>query len=357
MQTDLATPTTLSYTLRIERQLAADTSLTVGYIGSHGYHQILSENLNEPASIVCENNCPAGVPNGTLFYPNTIRANPAVANTTSWVSGGSSNYNGLVVDLRRNLRSGLQLRGVYTFSKNLDNGSAWNTSVSANTPAFVSYPKNSALDYGPAATDVRHLAAVNGSYDLPFGVHRLLLAHAGSLSQHLAAGWTASTILTLQSGLPFTPQLGYNPTGSGDTRNPVRPNRNPAFRGKLYTEGSTGQRAARYFDPAAFSAPAYGAVGNLGRDTLRAPGYADWDFSLLKSTPVGEHASVQFRAEAFNLLNRTNLLTPNSVVFSSGPAQGSSASKTAAVVASPTAGVVTAASTSRQLQFSVKVLF
>ena len=166
-----------------------------------------------------------------------------------------------------------------------------------------------------------------------------------------------STIVTLQSGLPFTPQLGYNPTGSGDTRNPVRPNVNPAFNGKLYSGGNTAQRAAQYFNPAAFAAPAYGTVGTLGRDTLRAPGYADWDLSLLKTTHLTESASVQFRAEAFNLLNRTNLLTPNSVVFSSGPAQGTAAAQTAAVVASPTAGVVTAATASRQLQFSVKVLF
>ena len=357
VQTDLATPTILSYTVRVERQLAAGLSLTVGYIGSHGYHQILSENLNEPASIVCSNNCPAGVPNGTLYYPSVTRANPAVANTTSWVSQGSSSYNGLVADLRRNLRNGLQVRGVYTFSKNLDNGSAWNTSVSANTPAFVSYPKNPALDYGPAATDVRHLAAVNGSYDLPFGRGQAWLSQAGPVARQLVSGWTASTIITLQSGLPFTPQLGYNPTGSGDTRNPVRPNVNPGFHGALYNGGSSAQRAAQYFNPAAFSAPVYGTVGNLGRDTLQAPGFADWDFSLMKTTRLGERASVQFRSEAFNLLNHTNLLTPNPVVFSSGPAQGAVATQTAAVVASPTAGVVTSASTSRQLQFSVKVLF
>jgi hypothetical protein len=357
VQTDLSTPTILSYNLKIERELAQNLSLAVGYIGSHGYHQILSENQNEPASITCNNNCPTGVANGTLYYPNVTRANPAVANTTSWVSQGISSYNGLVVDVRRSLRNGLQLRGVYTFSKNLDNGSAWNTSVSANTPAFVSYPKNPSLDYGLAATDVEHIAAINGSYDLPFGTGHRLGAHAGSFTNHLVSGWTTSTIITLQSGLPFTPQLGYNPTGSGDTRNPVRPNVNPNFHGKLYNGGSTAQRVAQYFNPTAFTAPAYGTVGNLGRDTLRSPGFSDWDLSLMKTTRIGEHASLQFRAEAFNILNHTNLLTPNAVVFSSGPTQGTPTTQTAAIVASPTAGVVTAAATSRQLQFSLKVLF
>ena len=81
-----------------------------------------------------------------------------MANTTSWVSQGISNYNGLEVDVRRQLSHGLQLRGVYTFASNLDDGSAWNTSVSANTPAFVMYPGNPGLDYGPAATNIRHAA-------------------------------------------------------------------------------------------------------------------------------------------------------------------------------------------------------
>ena len=98
-------------------------------------------------------------------------------------------------------------------------------------------------------------------------------------------------------------------------------------------------------------------VGNLGRDTLTAPGFSDWDLSLLKNTHIGERLNIQFRGEAFNLLNHTNLLTPNAVVFSSGPSQGTAANQTAAAVASPTAGVVTAAATSRQLQVGVKVLF
>jgi hypothetical protein len=358
VQNDLATPTVLAYTLRVERQIAPSTSLTAGYIGSRGYHQILSENQNEPAPVVCGGgNCPAGVPNGTLYYPTIVKANPAVANTTSWVSQGMSNYNGLVLDLRQQPRHGLQWRAVYTFSKNLDNGTAWNTSVSANTPAFVSYPKNPSLDYGPAATDVRQIFAFNGNFDLPFGKGHHLLGDGTGLVERAVAGWSVSTIVTAQTGLPFSPQLGYNPTGSGDTRNPVRPNVNANFNGKLYSGGSTAARVAQYFNPAAFTAPVYGTVGNLGRDTLTSPGYADWDLSLLKNTHMGERLNVQFRAEAFNLLNHTNLLSPNAVVYSSGPSQGSTANQTAAAVMSPTAGVVTAAATSRQLQMGLKILF
>ena len=210
---------------------------------------------NEPATVVAARTAPSTT-------PTTTKPNPALANTTCWVSQGSSSYNALEVDLRRSLANGLSFRANYTYARNLDDGSAWNTSVSANTPAFVDYPNNPALDWGPAATDIRNLASINASYDLPFGKNHLLLANARPFANAAVSGWTLSAIATLESGFPFSPQLGYNPTGSGDSRNPVRPNVNPAFTGSLYTQGTTAQKVAQYFNPAAFSAPAYGTVGN-----------------------------------------------------------------------------------------------
>ncbi len=358
---NLETPAVLAWTFKVEQQLAPALALTVGYVGSHGYHQILSEDENEPASLVCSDEsltvCPAGVSAGTIYYPTTAKANPSLANTTSWISTGISNYNALEVDLRRSFANGLQLRGNYTFSKNLDDGSAWNTSVSANTPAYVEYPDNAKLDYGLAATDVRNLFAFHGSYDVPLGTGARYLQDLSPLPNKVVSGWTVSSIVNLQTGFPFSPQLGYNPTGSGDTRNPVRPNRSPTFTSNLYTHGSTAARAAHFFNADAFSAPAYGTVGTLGRDTLEGPGYSEWDFSLLKNISVSERVHVQFRSEFFNILNHANLQTPNEVVYSSGPTQGAAASQDAAAVGSPTAGVVTAASASRQIQFGLKVLF
>ena len=359
IQTDIATPAVVSYAFSIEQELDRATTITVGYVGSHGYHQILSEDQNEPASIVCSaaSNCPVGAAIGTIYYPTTVKANPLVANTTSWISGGSSNYNALELDIRRNFSHGLQFRTNYTYAKNLDNGSAWNTSVSANTPAFVSYPADPSLDYGPAATDIRHVAAFTATYELPVGHGQYFLSSASPLINHFVSGWSLSTIAILQTGFPFSPQLGYNPTGSGDTRNPVRPNRNPNFAGNLYTRGNTAARVAQFFSPGAFTAPIYGTVGNLGRDTLTGPGYANWDLSLLKATQLTERTRLQFRAEFFNVLNHTNLQTPNAVVFTSGPTQGTIANQTAPAVQSPTAGVITTASTSRQIQLGVKILF
>jgi hypothetical protein len=335
VQPDIATPAVLTWSLRIEQQVAPRTSLTVGYVGSHSYHQILSEDMNEPV--------PTYQPDGSVFYPAGAKnANPALANSTSWVSQGVGSYNSLVVDLRRSFANGVQFRGNYTYSKNLDDGSAWNTSVSGNTPAFVEFPLNPKLDWGPAATDVRHAASINASYDLPFGPKRRYLNHAPTVVNFVASGWTASAIVAAQSGFPFTPQLGYNPTGNGDTRNPVRPNWNPNFTGKLYPK-----TAKQYFNPAAFLPPATGTYGNVSRDALTGPGLSELDFSATRNAHLTERLGLQFRAEFFNILNHTNFLTPNEVVYTSA---------TSGI--SPTAGVVTATSTtSRQIQFGAKLQF
>jgi hypothetical protein len=335
VQPDIETPAVLTWSLRVEQQIAPRTSLTVGYVGSHSYHQILSEDMNEPV--------PTYEADGTVFYPTgATNANPALANTTSWVSQGTGVYNSLIVDVRRSFGNGFQFRGNYTYAKNLDDGSAWNTSVSGNTPAFVEFPLNPKLDWGPAATDVRHAASINGSYELPFGKSRRFLNHASGPVNFIVDGWTASGIVTVQTGFPFTPQLGYNPTGNGDTRNPVRPNWNPAFTGSLYPH-TPGQ----YFNPAAFLPPATGTYGNVSRDVLTGPGLTEVDFSATRNAHITERLGLQFRAEFFNILNHTNFSTPNEVVYTSA---------TSGI--SPTAGVITATSTtSRQIQFGAKLQF
>jgi hypothetical protein len=253
-----------------------------------------------------------------------------------------SSYNGLIVDVNRRFNNGLQFRGVYTFSKNLDNGTAWNSSVGANAPGFVMYPAEPQLDYGPANTDVRHLAVLNGTYDLPFGNGKPWLSGLSSWGERAVSGWSTSAIVNLQSGLPFTPQLGFNPSNNGDSRNPVRPSVNPDFRGKVIEGGP-----AQYFNPEAFVVPVSGTYGNTGRNTLNGPGLSELDLSLRKNTAISERVNLQFRSEFFNILNHTNFGTPNTVVYSS-----------ASATPSPTAGVITTtATTSRQIQFGLKLLF
>jgi len=154
--------------------------------------------------------------------------------------------------------------------------------------------------------------------------------------------FSQTRIVLAQSGFPFTPQLSYNPSNNGDTRNPVRPFANPDFTGSAII-GSPNQ----WFNPAAFLQPPpnSGFFGNLGRDTLTGPNLFDWDFSAIKDTRLSERFNLQFRAELFNILNHTNFNTPNLIVFTP-------------TGVSPTAGAITSTSTtSRQAQFALKLLW
>jgi hypothetical protein len=337
-QPDLYTPTVISWTFKIEQQLASNTSLGVGYVGSHGYHELLSADANEPIPTVCPAApCPASLAAGTIYYPTGAPlANPALANTTTWLSEGLSSYNALQIDVNRRFSQGFQIRGAYTWSKSLDDGTALNSSVGANAPGFVMFPLRPKLDWSPSNSDARHIAVINSSYELPFGWQ------ARGLTQKLAAGWTLSGVETVQSGFPFTPQLGFNPSNNGDSRNPIRPSWNPAFTGTVIEGGQN-----QYFNPNAFILPPTGTYGNVGRNVLVGPGLAATDLSIGKNTAITEKLRAQFRAEFFNIFNRANFGTPNAVVFSS-----------AGSAPATTAGVITSTSTtSRQIQFGLKLLW
>lgn len=342
VQPDLRTPTVDTWSLKIEQQLTPSTTFSVGYIGSHGYHELLSVDANLPTATTCPAvPCPAGYPNGTLYYPNgAALENNALWNTTHWFSQGISSYNGLQVDVNRLVSKGLEFRGVYTFSKSLDDGDNMNTSVATNSPAFVANPLDLKTDYGRASFDVRNAGVINLTYDLPFG--RSALAGDHPWFGRFAADWQVSAIQTLLSGLPFTPQLSYNPSNDGDTRNPVRPSLNPNFAGSIIQGGSN-----QYFNPNAFIQPLPGTYGNVGRNTLQGPNLYETDLSTSRKFSLTERLGLQFRAEFFNLFNHANFNTPNPVVYAAatgGP--------------SPTAGVITSTATSsRQVQFGLKLLW
>ncbi len=338
VQPDLWTPTVESWTFEVEQQLAPNTMMTVGYIGSHGYHGLLSLDANLPTPTICPAApCPAGYPAGAYYYPtNAPLQNPALWNSTTWVSEGVSSYNGLQVDVNHRFQKGLQFRGVYTFSKALDDGDNMNTSVATNSPTFLSNPLDPMADYGRASFDIRHSAVINSTYALPFGNSKTGWAHRA------VGDWQLSAIETMESGLPFTPQLSYNPSNDGDTRNPVRPSLNPDFSGPIILGGPS-----EYFNPNAFIQPLPGTYGNAGRNILTGPNLFETDLSAAKKLTINERVSLQFRAECFNLLNHTNLNTPNPVVYTSATGEPS-----------PTAGVITSTATnSRQIQFGLKLLW
>jgi hypothetical protein len=190
-------------------------------------------------------------------------------------------------------------------------------------------------DWGPSALTPTHQASISAHYELPFGT-----ANAKGLVGKLTGGWELNGIATLLSGFPFTPQIGANRSGDGNTRNPDRPDLNLSFTGPVILK-----KQSQWFDPTAFSLPTVGTWGSLGRGTLSGPDFETVDLSVIKNTAISERVQLQFRTEFFNALNHTNLGPPNPIVFS-----GTSVS--------PSAGLITTlASDSRRIQFGLKLIF
>jgi hypothetical protein len=378
VQPDMKTPTLVSWSLRLEQELTPNTALTIGYVGSHGYHEIIGIDANEPTPTICPASpCPtvyptvnatsnppvtittgfpagsplagAPVPPGSFYIPaGKAKPNAALANTWTWYSLGDSSYNALQVDVNRRLSRGLSIRGAYTWSKSLDDGDSLNATTAGNAPGLVSNPFDLRADRGLATYDVRNIGVMSALYELPFGKGKPFANALEGWANNVVSGWSVNSIVTLQDGFPFTPQLSYNPSNSGDTRNPVRPFLNPDFTGPVIL-GKPGQ----WFNPKAFLAPPSGGGfdGNIGRDTYIGPGLDTWDFSVVKDTTIREGLRLEFRAEIFNLVDRANFNTPNLIVFTPPSATNPTG-------LSGTAGAITSTSTtSRQVQFALKLLW
>jgi hypothetical protein len=351
VQANAKTPTVQEWNFTLEQQLAPDTLLRLIYVGSFGYHELLSVDPNTVPLEICADaaGCTAGgtttggakafptsrstVPQGTPYIPVSTRPNPYLGAGFFWYTEGNSSYNALQTDVSKRLHRGLQFRANYTWAKNLDMNSGLTGAQSSNQAQMILNRNDLRRDWGPSALSPKYQATVSLHYDLPF--------HFGQgLANRAFGGWQVDTIATLLSGFPFTPLVGSNRSGDGDTRNPDRPSLNPTFSGPVIL----GQ-AQQWFNPKAFSLPAYGTYGDLGRGTYSGPGLANLDLALLKDARIRESVKMQFRAEFFNVLNRTNLGSPNATVFSNGAISSS-------------AGIVTAtATTSRQIQFGLKLVF
>ena len=297
VQPNLKMPTLLSYSLGIEQEITPNTSLTLRYVGSHGYHEFIGVDANEPVPVICPASpCPAvypanfpaplagtPVPAGSFYIPaGTPKANPTLANTWTWFSVGDSYYNALQVDFNHRFSHGLSLRGVYTWSKALDDGDSLNQTTAGNAPGLVSNPYDIRADWGLATYDVRNLASISAVYDLPIGHGQKFVNGWNGFANGLVSGWSVNSIVRVAGRIPIHSAAQLQPVeqrrhaqSGAAVREPElhRPDRSPAIR----TSGSI---------PAAFLAPPpnSGFYGNLGRNTLIGPGLATWDFSTVKDT-------------------------------------------------------------------------
>lgn len=358
IQQNAKTPTVEEWNLSVEQELNGSTALRVAYVGSRGYHGFVSVDPNAIPAQICASasGCKAGgvgtnatlatnpppstVAQGVKFIPVGARPNPFLGAGFFWFTKGNTEYNALETEVTHRLSHDLEFRANYTWSKNLDINSALTGAQASNQPQMVLDRNDLRRDWGPSSLDVANQASISARYELPFGTGKHWLGSASGVAGKLTSGWQLNGIATFLSGFPFTPVVGSNQSGDGDTRNPDRPSLNPAFSGPILL-----QKPTQWFNPNAFSIPTLGTYGNLGRGSLRGPGLANVDVSLFKDTRASDRMTVQFRAEFFNVLNHVNFGPPNPTVFSSGSISAS-------------AGTITTLATNpRQIQFGLKLMF
>ncbi len=169
-------------------------------------------------------------------------------------------------------------------------------------------PGRHQFDYGPSDFDRAHILSVSYVWQLP------ALAHSGAVVHRLLGDWELSGIVTAQSGAPLTVTAAGGPsqTGLGGERAVVT--------GAPYGAGACGNTApcVNYLVPSAFTPPAIGTFGTLGKGALRGPDLFDWDIGIFKNIPIREHLRAQFRAEFFNVLNDVNFSAPSASVGGAG---------------------------------------
>jgi hypothetical protein len=361
------TPTVQQWSFAVERGITQNLALQIGYVGSEAYHTLVPMNLNAPHAQVCANTagCLSGgigrpvvtvaqgttyiAPTGTCGGPNgtsiACYPNPFQNKSNSQMFEGTMSYNSVNVSVVKRATRGLSFKTNYTFGKSIDYNSAGSSNAGTNQPKAALNPYNLALSRGLAAFSLRHQFNGNFAYQLPFGQGQRFAGNATGVMNKLIGGWQWNGIITAQSGFPLTPQIGANVSGTGDTDNPDVPNHNPAFTGPVILGVDGFKKTGRYFDPGAFLLPLSGTFGNVSRGSLIGPPLTTVDTSFFKKISINEQLNLQFRAEAFNVLNHANFAEPNAVVFS-GPNYSSSA------------GVITrTATTSRQIQFALKLLW
>jgi hypothetical protein len=307
-------------------------------------------------------------------YPNAYPgADPGFAPFTSFDATGAatggfgfetvitdtahSSYNALQTSLSGTVgHGGPGLQAGYTWGKSLDDVSGLQGGTGSAGAVFVFSPQNpydNHAEKGPSNFDVTHAFTVSAAQDLHLQDVGFLRGRGRVMTQ----GWELLSISTITSGSPFTIYSGIQQTGAG-TVGADRPDQ--TGKPDLSTAHSSTRRREDYFglgsaNTSYFSIPIgiaggtgpnAGRFGTLGRNTFRGPAYYDFDYALIKTTPVGrrrsglERADLQFRGEFFNVFNEVNMGLPANTIKGSGFG-----------VISKTAG------TSRQIQLSLKLIY
>jgi hypothetical protein len=339
-------PYTEQYMFSIERLFGDNTVLSASYVGnqSHRLLVLVESNPGDPALCLSLSQTSDVAPGSATCGPfgesnvfttasgQTVNGTrgplgPNFGSNTNQSTIGNSNYNALELSLRHTSKR-LQLFASYTFSKSIDQSS--NVGEEVN-------PINPALSRALSAFDVAHNFVVSYTYELP--LDRLF-----GVSNSWTQGWTISGITHFSSGFPVTllnygdnSLLGAEPNGINNygvdepqyTPGPLNLNSDP-------------RNGKSYFNTSLFSLQPLGTPGNARRRFFYGPGLDNYDMALMKSVPLTESKSLQFRMEAFNAFNHAQFFGPAAV-------NGN--------INSPTFGQTVSAASPRLMQAAIKFVF
>lgn len=292
------------WNLTIQKVVAKVVSVEGAYVASKGSKIEFSRPINVPRP------GPGPIQGRRLW--TRFAAGTYVENS------GYSSYHAFQGKLEIRSWRSLSMLASYAFSKSIDN-------LSGDTQGFQSQdPDNSKGEKGPSDFDIRHRFVLSFNYALPFGSS----GRRGLLSS-VVRGWEVGSILTLQSGFPFSPTIS---TDTANTGTSLRPDRI----GKGTVEGRT---LSRDFDPATFRVPAPFTYGNSGRNILYERAFKNWDFIVLRNFKLHERLALQFRAEFFNFTNTPRFGRPVTNIQSAS------------------VGKILSAGEPRDIQFALKLIF
>lgn len=310
---DFRNPYSLQFNLGVQRRLG-NWLLEVAYVGSRGLdlplflnaNQVPLRSLTTAQRALISQAVTAGQDTTSLLA--TVRPYPAFDAITLSRNSASSTYHSGQIKLERRFARGLSALASYTFSKSIDNSSDFG---SYDSSELVLDSSNLSRERAVSSFDVPHRLSAALTYELPY-----------------LGGWQLNSIVTLQSGQPFTPYVSN-----------FDPYRNEGFnRPDVVGDPNANVPAGLAFNPAAFRLPTLGTFGNAGRNIIRGDGFHSVDLSLFKNFTLTDRIKLQFRTEAVNSLNHVNYQGP-------------------AVNLNATAGEFVAAAQPRIIQFGLKLTF
>jgi hypothetical protein len=324
------------YNLTVQHQFGNSSTFQISYVGQVTDHLMTIALINQ--KVLQANGTIAASP----YLNPTLQSLIGQARLTA--STGYSNYNALQASFQRRLSHGLEFQANYTWAKCMGNSSGFyaqygdtnaNLTQAGNNHFFFQNTYNPRADYGRCDQNITN--SFNGfiTYDLPFGRGRTFGSNMNRAADLIAGGWQVNSIMQFHDGFPITAEANDN---SGTTSGFPRANcSGPPVETPKRASTLAGNPGYQWFNPSSVSQPTSG-FGNCEVGSFTGPGLQAIDFSVSKNFAIVEQQSLQFRAEAINVLNHPILVAPNSAI-------------------GQTFGLVNNAQGERQLQFALKYMF